>query len=85
MPTTLQIAKRVAFVIYLIALHGVVLYFVGERMLQRFTIITPIGTTAVTDPNEAKAIPTPLPVPESFADPVDANVNANANSDSNWS
>jgi murein DD-endopeptidase MepM/ murein hydrolase activator NlpD len=83
MPTTLQKLKRVTFVIYLIALHGVVLYFVGERVLHRFTSITPVETAAVNDPNEAKSIPTPLPVPEAFADPVDANVNANSNSNSN--
>jgi murein DD-endopeptidase MepM/ murein hydrolase activator NlpD len=83
MRTALQQAKRIAFVIYLIALHGVVIYFVGERILQNFTKVTPVETAAVKDPNESKAIPTPLPVPESFADPIDANANltVNANAD----
>ncbi len=79
MGTTLQKMKRIAFVIYLIALHGLVIYFVGERVLLRFTNITPIGSEAVTDPSEVKAVPTPLPVPESFADPVDENSNVNVN------
>ncbi|MEO6333537.1 MAG: M23 family metallopeptidase [Pyrinomonadaceae bacterium] len=79
MQTMFQKAKRIAFVVYLIALHGVVAYFVGERILQRYTSVTPLETAAVRDPSEEKTIPTPLPVPESFADPLDANVNANAN------
>lgn len=82
MQTALQKAKRIAVVIYLIALHGVVAYFVGERMLLRYTSVTPLETAAVKDPSEEKTIPTPLPVPESFADPLDANANANANSNS---
>ena len=83
----MQKAKRVAFVVYLIALHGVLIYFVGERVLQRFTRVTPIETAAVADPGEVKAVPTPLPVPESFADPLnansDANINANVNANFN--
>ncbi len=65
---------------YLIALHAVVLYFVGDRILRQYTAVTPLETSIVSDPSEKKAIPTPLPVPEAFADPVDANANANANS-----
>ena len=79
MRTASQQAKRIAFVIYLIALHGVVIYFVGERVLQRFTKVTPVETAAVKDPNEPRTIPTPLPVPESFADPVDTNANLDSN------
>jgi len=83
MPGTLQKVKRIVFAIYLVALHGIVLYFLGERILHRYTTITPIETAVVTDPNEQKSIPTPLPVPESFADPVDTNVNGNSNSNVN--
>ncbi|HUR99454.1 MAG TPA: M23 family metallopeptidase [Pyrinomonadaceae bacterium] len=83
MRTTLQKAKRIAFVIYLLALHGVVIYFVGERVLQRFTKVAPLEIAAVADPSEVKTIPTPLPVPESFAPPPDSNSNADANANVN--
>ena len=59
----------------MIAIHSVLLYFVGERVLNKYTALEPGVTTAVTDPTERKPVPTPLPVPESFADPNDANSN----------
>lgn len=68
MPTAFQKFKRVVIVIYLIAIHGVLAYFVGERVLSRYVFIQPVETTTVPAPNESKAIPTPLPVPEAFAD-----------------
>jgi murein DD-endopeptidase MepM/ murein hydrolase activator NlpD len=83
MQTALQKVKRVVFVIYLVALHGVVLYFVGERIIYRFTSITPVDSASVSDPSEKKAIPTPIPVPESFADQIDANSNMNADAATN--
>ena len=83
MRTGVQKVKRVVFVIYLIALHGLLFYFLGERVLSRYTAIAPIESSSVSDPSEQKAIPTPLPVPESFADPVDANANANQASNVN--
>jgi len=72
---------------YLIALHAVVLYFVGERVVRQVAVITPVESSIVSDPSENKAIPTPLPVPESFADAIDvnANVNVNVNVNSNLS
>jgi murein DD-endopeptidase MepM/ murein hydrolase activator NlpD len=79
MQTALQKVKRITIVTYLIVLHGVVLYFVGERVVRQYTSITPLETSIVSDPSEKKAIPTPLPVPEAFADPVDANANVNSN------
>lgn len=33
----------------------------------------------MADPSEVKAVQTPLPVPEAFADPIDTNSNTNAN------
>ena len=74
----LQKAKRIAITIYLIALHGVLLYFVGERVVRRYTLITPVENASVSDPSDTKPIPTPIPVPEAFADPIDANVNSNS-------
>lgn len=68
MRTAFQKFKRAVFVIYLIAIHGVLVYFVGERVLNKYSFIQPVETTTVPAPNEAKTIPTPLPVPEAFAD-----------------
>ena len=83
MQTGLQKAKRITFVIYLIAIHGVLLYFVGERVLRRYTAITPLETATVADPSRVETVPTPLPVPESFADPIDVNANVSTNFNSN--
>ncbi len=77
MQTAGQKAKRIGLVIYLIVLHGVLIYFVGERLLRRFTGTIPVETTAVSDPGEIKTVPTPIPVPEAFADPIDTNVTTN--------
>jgi murein DD-endopeptidase MepM/ murein hydrolase activator NlpD len=77
----LQKAKRIAVTIYLVALHGVLLFFIGERVLRKYTAIIPIETASVTDPSEHKPIPTPLPVPETFADPIDADANSNLQPD----
>ncbi|MEP7149411.1 MAG: M23 family metallopeptidase [Acidobacteriota bacterium] len=79
MQTVLQKVKRVVFVIYMIALHAVVIYFVGERVLHRFTSVVPLDESAVSGPGENTPIPTPIAVPESFADTTDANVNTNGN------
>ena len=83
MQTWLQKVRRVVFIVYLIALHGLLLYFVGERLLRRFTLITPVDQSAVSGPRESKEVPTPLPVPEAFADPIDANLNSNTNTVAN--
>ena len=77
----LQKAKRIVITIYLIALHGVLIYFLGERVLRKYTVISPVENASVSDPIEQKPIPTPIPVPEAFADPVNANVNANSQLD----
>ena len=74
----LQKAKRIVITIYLIALHGVLIYFVGERVLRRYTLITAVENASVADPSGTKPIPTPIPVPEAFADPIDTNVNSNS-------
>ncbi len=79
MQTVSQKAKRILFLIYLLALHAVVIYLVGERVLHHFTSLVPFNESAVSGPEEDAAIPTPLPVPESFADATDANFNTNAN------
>jgi len=75
MPTAKQILTRIAIATYLVLLHIAVIYLVGERIAQRYTSIEPIETGWISDPTEKKAIPTPLPVPEEFADPEEVNSN----------
>lgn len=65
-----QKIKRAAVAAYLIALHGLVIFFVGERVLIRYVGIQPFGPTAVSDPTASTPVPSPLPVPEEFADPT---------------
>ena len=75
--------RRGLFAAYLLVVHIVLLYFVGERVLTRYATLETIGLSTVSDPTEKPKIPTPLPVPEKFADqipeqpsPVDVTSNA---------
>ncbi|HEX6127207.1 MAG TPA: M23 family metallopeptidase, partial [Pyrinomonadaceae bacterium] len=43
-------------------------YLVGERALRNYTTIMPVDETSVKDPLPDTVVPTPPPVPESFAD-----------------
>lgn len=85
MRTAFQKIRRVVFVVYLIAIHAVLLYFVGEKVVQRYFFVQPLEQALVPEATERSEIPTPLPVPESFADTpaananIDSNANANAN------
>jgi murein DD-endopeptidase MepM/ murein hydrolase activator NlpD len=79
METAFHKVKRVLFIVYLLALHLLLIYFGGAWILSRYATIGPVETAAVNDPTERKVIPTPLPVPESFADTVETNVNADSN------
>lgn len=54
---------RVLATLYLIALHLVVLYFIGERLISRY-IAFPDPVARVQDPTEQKTVPTPPEVPE---------------------
>ena len=77
MQTAFQKFKRGVVAVYLIAIHLVLVYFVGERVLSRYTAIEPISTTSVSGPESIQTpVPTPLPVPEAFADqfPAESNV-----------
>lgn len=60
----------------MIAIHLVVLYFVGDVLFQRVVTVQPTETRSVADPTLSTPVPTPLPVPETFADipATDANV-----------
>ena len=75
MPTALQLLKRIGIATYLVLLHIAVIYFVGERIAQRYTAIEPVERSSITDPTERRSVPTPLPVQEEFADPEQANAN----------
>jgi murein DD-endopeptidase MepM/ murein hydrolase activator NlpD len=77
MPTAFQKARRILFIVYLVALHTVVIYFVGERILRRYVAVEPVDEASVPVATEKTEIPTPLPVPETFADATPANVNTN--------
>ena len=65
-------------VIYLISVHLVLAYFIGERLVTNFVRITPVEQSSIQQPDELTAIPTPLSVPDEFADVSRANSNANA-------
>ena len=75
MPTAKQILTRISIATYLVLLHIAVIYLAGERILQRYTSIQPVEKSSISDPTEKKSIPTPLPVPEEFADPGEVNSN----------
>jgi len=79
MGTAFQKVKRILFTVYLVALHLLLIYFGGAWIVSRYTTIEPVETAAVNDPTERKLVPTPLPVPESFADTVETNVNPDSN------
>lgn len=53
---------------YLIAIHVALIYLIGDKVLPRYTVVQPLDRTSVNDPTTQSAIPTPIPVPESFAD-----------------
>ena len=71
----MQKAKKIVLIVYLTVLHLVLLYFIGERVLTRYTHLQPLSTQSIRDPNPTEKIPTPLPVPEGFADITNANAN----------
>lgn len=75
MQTGLQKAKRAVIATYLVVLHLVLVYFIGERLIDRYVLITPVASTTVPAPAVQQSIPTPLPVQEEFADANVANTN----------
>ena len=77
MRTVFQNVGRVLFTVYLIAIHAALLYFIGDRLVQRYLLSGPVKESAVPEATEKTEIPTPLPVPETFADAIPANTNAN--------
>jgi len=59
---------RVLAMLYLIALHIVLAYFVGERLLTPYVSAPEIERSTIVDPTETKPLNTPIPVPSIFAD-----------------
>lgn len=67
-------AKKIAAVIYLVGLHLALIYLVGDKLIKRYVDLSPTITESIKDPNPTEKVPTPLPVPESFADAPEQNV-----------
>ncbi len=64
------ILKPIAIATYLVVLHIVAIYFIGERIIERNLIFGNQSVAeTVIDPTQAKEIPTPLPVPSIFYEP----------------
>jgi len=62
--------KRGLLIAYLLVVHALLIYLIGERILTRYTTFETLRSWTVTDPTEKSQIPTPLPVPEKFADQI---------------
>lgn len=62
--------RRVVVIVYLLLVHALVIYLLGERILTRYVTFDGLQRTSVMDPTEKRAIATPLPVPEKFIDQV---------------
>lgn len=69
-------AKRILVAAYLIFLHVVAFYFLGERIFTKY-VQTPEISETISDPTVVVQIPTPLPVPSLFynSDTGEANTN----------
>lgn len=74
----LRIATKVIFITYLVCLHAVVIYFIGERLLMKYVYKTELKTEAVSDPTKVEEIPTPLPVPSLLYNPNTEQANTDA-------
>ena len=62
--------RRGVIAVYLVVVHVLLIFFIGERILTRYVTFDRLQSTAVNDPTEKTQIATPLPVPETFIDPV---------------
>lgn len=70
------ILKRIAVATYLVLLHIVAIYLIGERIFEKNIYFgAQPATKSVTDPTEVNEIPTPLPVPSIF---YETNVQVNS-------
>lgn len=64
---------------YLVFVHVLLIYFVGDAVMRKYSRFEPVATDTVDDLVRSTPIPTPVPVPDAFADPVDVNANTNGN------
>ena len=69
--------KRILIITYIVVLHLVVVYFVGERFLHRSFSFSAPDLATVPVPTEETPIPTPLPVPSEFAEPLGSSNSSN--------
>ena len=62
--------RRGILIVYLVVVHGALIYLLGERILTRYVTFDGLQRASVSDPTEKTQIATPLPVPEVFADQI---------------
>lgn len=61
------ILRRIVIATYLVVLHIVAIYFIGERIFEKNILFGSLpASEAVLEPTQAEVIPTPLPVPSVF-------------------
>ena len=72
-------AKRIRLATYLVFVHVLLLYFLGDAVLQKYSRFEPVATDSVEDLDRPTPIPTPVPVPDDLADAVNANEKTKAN------
>lgn len=80
MNEAIRVLKRILIATYLICLHLVAFYFVGERILTQYVKAPAITSETISDPTAVEQIPTPLPVPSLFynSNTEEANTNQTA-------
>jgi len=83
MRTVFQKTRRIVVVLYLVGVHALLIYFVGERLARRYVFVQPVDESTVPHATAEAPIPTPLPVPETFADPPPANTNTATDTNAN--
>ncbi len=77
MNEAIRVMKRILIAAYLLFLHLIVLYFVGERIATNYVAAPPLNAEAIPDPTKVEEVPTTLPVPSIFynSNTEEANVN----------
>lgn len=79
MNETASLFKRIFVVIYLVFLHFIAAYFVGEKIVTKYVYAPEFSSGMVADPTKIEEVPTPLPVPSIFYNPDPESANTNQN------
>ncbi len=74
-----KILKRTIIIAYLLALHCIVIYLVGEKLLDKYVFFASLSVSGVSDPTKVEEVPTPLPIPSIFYNTETEISNANVN------